>query len=447
MSDENQKTDFSVGLNIGATQTRIVVGVSQMEANELLSGFSGAHRYSHGDREASEADRHSNRSFHLLASAIAAHNGIKRGNLVDMESITQSVRDVVDEVERQSGLEINDVRMSLASTQAISENFTESIALKTTEIRESDREKLLAMAYAHGGQPGFERIATLIGHYIVDGRPGIVNPLGMYGNSLGGLFHRISIPDPEVQNFVRAVNHAGLHVESIGYESLSSAEAALDSDERDLGSICINFGAHLTHVVVYSSGSPIFSKDFAFGSHHITKDIAIGLRTTQTEAERIKRDFAHAYFNANDAHESFSVQTAEHLGGIRQFTRGQLMHIVEPRVREVFGIIHNELKRLKLNAFVSKGIVLTGGGSLLPGLCWVAEDVFGVSARVGYPLNISGVTEGLRSPLCTSTIGLLSPLFAPQESSSKQGWKITDGSLINWARSLLDKLKTSQEII
>lgn len=447
MSEEISKTDFCVGLNIGSCQTRIVVGNSHIDSNEMLAGFSAHSGFNNNYDGSLSKNHHSNRAFHILASAEAPHNGVRRGTLVDLESITQSIRDVVDEVERQSGLELETVRVGIASTNAISENFTESIALKSTEVRASDRDKLLALAKAHGSQPGFEQILTLTGHFIVDGRPGVLNPLGMFGNSLGGLFHRVSVPEADLQNMIRAVNNAGLHIESVGYESLATAEAVLDSDERDMGSVCINFGAHLTHVVVYSSGIPIFSKDFPFGAHHITKDISIGLRTTQTEAERIKRDFAHAYFSSQDAHETFSLQTAEHLGGDREFTRGQLMHIVEPRVREILNYICNELKRLKVTQFFSKGIILTGGGSLIPGLCWVAEDVFGVSARVGYPLNLTGVTEGLRSPLCTSTIGLLSPLFTSEESQSNQTWRRSEGGLFGWARSIWDKFKEPNEII
>lgn len=445
MSEAKSTTEFCVGLSIGSCQTRVVVGTAHIDSNEMLSGFS-SHGYEFGEDDENAHSRHSSRSYHILAAAEASHNGIRRGNLVDLESISQSIREAIDEVERQSGLEIENVRVGLASTNAVSENFTESLALKNSDVRESDRDKLLATAKAHGVQPGLEQIATLTGHYIVDGRPGITNPVGMYGNSLGGLFHRIAVPESELQNVIRAVNKAGLHVESVCFESLAAAESVLDSDEREMGSICINFGAHLTHVVVYSSGTPIFSKDFPFGSHHITKDIAIGLRTTQTEAERIKRNFAQAYFNPQEAHESFSVQTAEHLGGTRQFTRGQLMHIVEPRVREIFSFIHAELKKLKVTQFVSKGVVLTGGGSLLPGLCWVAEDIFGVSARVGYPLNLTGVTEGLRSPLCTSTIGLLSTLFEPEAETTKTLWKIPEGGVMGWARSFWDKLKEPNEI-
>lgn len=446
MTESKGKSDFSVGLNIGSSQSRIVVGMAHIDSNEMLSGFSAHGGYAFGEEEGPEQARHSSRSFHIVAAAEASHNGIRRGSMVDLESIAQSIREVVDEVERQSGLELDQVRVSLSSTSAMSENFTESLALKGSDVRESDRDRLLQMAKAHGVQPGLEQISTLTGHFIVDGRPGITNPVGMFGNSLGGLFHRIAVPEGDLQNIIRAVNKAGLHVESVGFESLAAAEAVLDSDEREMGSVCINFGAHLTHVVVYSSGTPIFSKDFPFGSHHITKDIAIGLRITQTEAERIKRDFAQAYFNPQDAHETFSVQTAEHLGGSRQFTRGQLMHIVEPRVREILSFIHTELRKLKVTQFISKGVVLTGGGSLLPGLCWVAEEVFGVSARVGYPLNLTGVTEGLRSPMCTSTIGLLSPLFQSEEEPSNGSWKNVRGGLMGWARSLFDKIREPNEI-
>jgi cell division protein FtsA len=122
------------------------------------------------------------------------------------------------------------------------------------------------------------------------------------------------------------------------------------------------------------------------------------------------------------------------------------MHIVEPRVREIFGFIHSELKRLKVTQFITKGVVLTGGGSLMPGLCWVAEDVFGTSARVGYPLNLTGVTEGLRSPLCTTTVGLLSPLFDSPEDQDSSSWRMPQGGLVAWARSVWDRLKEPNEI-
>jgi cell division protein FtsA len=446
MTDHNEQPKFNVGLNIGGSQTRIVVGHANLDSSDILSGFSQHGGYAFSDEENSSSSRHSNRSFHIFAAAQAPHNGIRRGTIVDLESISQSIQEAVDEVERQSGLELSSARVGFASTNAICENFTESIALKSTEVRATDRDKLLGLAKSHTLQAGFEQLATLTGHYIVDGRPGIVNPVGMYGNSLGALYHRIAAPDTELQNIIRAVNQAGLHVETVGFESLAAAESVLDSDERDMGSVCINFGAHLTHVVVYSSGTPIFCKDFPFGAHHITKDIAIGLRTTQTEAERIKRDFAHAYFNAQDAHEAFTVQTAEHLGGNRQFTRGQLMHIVEPRVREIFGYIQSELKRLKVTQFITKSVVLTGGGSLMPGLCWIAEDIFGISARVGYPLNLTGVTEGLRSPLCTTSVGLLSPLFDSAEEETASAWKMPQGGLVAWARSVWDRLKEPNEI-
>lgn len=446
MIDHNEPPKFNVGLNIGGSQTRIVVGHANLDKSDILAGFSQHGGYAFADEEDPAAGHHSNRSFHILAAAQTPHNGVKRGTIVDLESISQSIQEAVDEVERQSGLELSSARVSFSSVNALAENFAESIALKSTEVRALDRDKLLGLAKSHTLQAGFEQIATLTGHYIVDGRPGIVNPVGMYGNSLGALFHRIAAPEAELQNVIRAVNHAGLRVESVGFESLAAAESVLDFDEREMGSVCINFGTYLTHVVVYSSGTPIFSKDFPFGANHITKDISIGLRTTQTEAERIKRDFAQAYFNAQDAHESFTLQTAEHLGGQRQFTRGQLMHIVEPRVREIFGFIYSELKRLKVTQFITKGVVLTGGGSLMPGLCWVAEDVFGTSARVGYPLNLTGVTEGLRSPLCTTTVGLLSPLFDSPEDQETSSWKISQGGLMAWARSVWDRLKEPNEI-
>jgi cell division protein FtsA len=205
-------------------------------------------------------------------------------------------------------------------------------------------------------------------------------------------------------------------VESIVYESLASAEATLDKDERELGCACIAMGSNLTHVSIYNGGAPIFCKGYPFGSNHITKDLSIGLRTTQVEAERIKREHGQAVFALTGS------QDLVHIAAIngrpaRDISCGQVWQIVEPRVSEILTAIQEDLSKFELVAQLEKGVVLTGGGALMPGLCLATERIFGSQARTGTPTAMRGVIEGLRSPTRASVIGSLDPAFAPPEIS------------------------------
>jgi len=146
MSVQLEQPQFQVGLSIGSSQTRMVVGSASIENNDMLSGFSNHGGYAFADEDSHSYGHHSNRSFHIFAAAQCPHNGIRRGTIVDLESITASIREAVDDLERQTGFDISAVRLSFASVHALSENFTESLALKTTEVKASDSERLFQLA-------------------------------------------------------------------------------------------------------------------------------------------------------------------------------------------------------------------------------------------------------------------------------------------------------------
>jgi cell division protein FtsA len=195
------------------------------------------------------------------------------------------------------------------------------------------------------------------------------------------------------------------------FEPLAAAEGVLTFEEKEFGCVSISMGAFLTHVVVYIGGCPVFSKEYSLGSHYITKDLSIGLRTTQTEAERIKREFGKAIdLCGKDGVEKVDVLAVD-MGGMRQINKKEIYQIIEARVREIFHMVYIDLKKSKLLAKTSKGIVLSGGGSLLSGISLASEKTFGLHSRIGQPNQIFGATEGLKSPMWAASIGALSPLF------------------------------------
>ena len=378
----------------------------------------------------------------ILGATSVPCAGMRKGSMVSLEAVTNAVHDALDEVERQTGLEINDVRVATANPAAVSDNVREELALRSGEVRASDVGKLATHARAHKPGTGFDFVHLIPGDFLVDEKQGVVNPVGMFGQKLGCLHHRIQMPTCELKNLLRAFNAAGLKVSQFGYEPLTAAEGVLTADEKELGVLSINFGASLTHVAVYAGKVPVYCKDLPIASRHVTQDIAIGLRTTLVEAERIKREHGLAFLGGAGAYDPVEIQALERDAAPRVATRQEIARIVEARAREILMGVAAEVRKQKLAGALGKGVVLSGGGALLAGLVPLAESVLGLPCRLGLPLQPTGMTESLRTPSAATAFGLTAPLFASiqaQPAFLAKAPKEQSGFL-NRSKSLLSRL-------
>jgi cell division protein FtsA len=391
--------NICISLSLGSTHTSLIAASYEnktlpAQTHPLFSYVTEPHR------------------IQILGAARVSNNGaLRKGVVSSIDALTASILETIDEVERQSGIEIECVRICVAGTAAQFDNYLESCAIQGDEIKPFDLEKVSAAVRNQKPPVGYEFIHMIPGAYSVDGKHGIQDPVGMRGSVLSLLYHRVSYPQADLHNMMKACNQAGIRVQNFAFEPLAAAEGVLTQDEKEFGCISLSIGAQLTHAAVYLSNTPVYSKEYPIGSHHITKDLSIGLRTTQAEAEKIKKDLGKAIeISKKDFNEKIEISSID--GNTTRFvTRKEISQVIEPRVREILNTIYMDLKRSKLIAKTSKGIVLSGGGALLSGMALATEEVFSLHARVGMPVHITGAIEGLKSPLWASGVGALSPLF------------------------------------
>jgi cell division protein FtsA len=371
--------------------------------------------------------------------------GMRKGAMVNLEAVTNAIHDALDEVERQTGLEIDEVRVAAASLSAQCDNRSEELPLRSGEVKVSDVEKLATIVRAHRPQPGNDFVHLIPGEFHVDEKAGVVNPVGMFGSKLGSLHHRVQMPAAELKNLLRAFNNAGLKVARFGYEPLTAAEGVLTHDEKELGVASVNLGASLTHLAVYAGRVPLHCRDLPVASHHVTKDLAIGLRTTLVEAERLKREFGLAFIDGAGAFEPVEIQSIESgaAGTSRYVTRQEIARIVEARAREILTTLAAEIRRQNLGGSLGKGVVLSGGGALLAGLVPLAEGILKLPCRLGLPLQPIGITESLRTPSAATAFGLLAPVFASVQTQPDFLARESDrpGGFIKLSKSLFSRLK------
>jgi cell division protein FtsA len=327
-----------------------------------------------------------------------------------------------------AGCEISSVFAGIAGGHIKGFNSHGVIALKNREVGKRDIERVIDAARAVAIPMDREVIHTLPQEFIVDDQSGITDPTGMAGVRLEVKIHIVTGAVTSAQNIIKCANRAGLDVYDIILESLASSEAILNDEERNLGVALVDFGGGTTDLAIFSENSIKHTSVLTLGGDNLTNDIAVGIRTPFKEAEKIKIKYGCGLTSLIGQDETIKVPS---VGGRepRTMSRKILGEILEPRVEEIFSLIHHEMLRSGYDELVTSGIVVTGGSSLLPGVPEIVEQVFNMPARIGYPDNIGGLKEIVNSPMYATAVGLV--LYGAKERKRKKEFRIRDTNIFN----------------
>ncbi|MBI3793753.1 MAG: cell division protein FtsA [Nitrospinae bacterium] len=365
--------------------------------------------------------------------------GLNKGVVVNIESTVESIKSAVEEAELMAGVEVESAFVGIAGGHIKGFNSHGIIAVKNKEVTEMDKERVIEAAKAVAIPLDREVIHVIPQQFILDGQTGIKEPRGMSGVRLEARIHVITGAVTSAQNIVRSVNRAGLDVEDIIVEQLASAEAVLDSDEKDLGVALVDIGGGTADLALFAEDSVRYTSVIAIGGNHITSDLAIGLRTPQAEAEKIKRKYGCALSTMVKSGEQVEIPS---MGGRepRLISRNVLCEIIEPRVEEMFQMIHRDLESSGYLGVIPSGLVITGGTSILEGMPEVAERVFGLPVRRGNPKGVGGLVDVVNSPQYATAVGLL--LFGDRMRKTGNRKPIKGRNMFN---NISDKMKSWME--
>src|SRR5919205_241126 len=360
----------------------------------------------------------------------AEARGLRKGVVVDPEAAVDSITRAVEEAERMSGLEAEEVAINLSGSHIMSFNGQAIVAVsgrerdpvyesghgrrnihapvivagRDREITQDDVRRAVESASAIQLPAGREIVDRLPQEFIVD------DPVGMIGARLAVKVHIVTSPVTARQNVINAVNRAGLVVGEMVLEQLAAAEATLTDDDKEFGAALVDVGAETTGLVIYQRGAVQHTAVFALGGSHFTNDIAFGLRTPIPEAEKIKRAVGCASSSSLSEAARGELVEVPSVGGRppRQLSRQILCDILQPRAEEVLMHVADEIKDSGWSRQLSSGVVLSGGGALLDGMVEIAEQVFDAPVRIGYPERdrFGGLIEDIQSPAWAAAAGL-----------------------------------------
>lgn len=342
----------------------------------------------------------------IIGVGSAPSRGLRRGVVVNIDHTVASIRKAVEDAELMAGCQADTVYAGISGGHIKGINSHGVIAIKNREVTEVDVARVIDAARAVAIPQDREVIHILPQEFMVDDQEGIKEPIGMAGVRLEARVHIITGAVSAAQNIVRCAHRSGLKVHDMVLQQMAAAEAVLSPDEKELGVALVDIGGGTTDIAVFAEGSIQHTSVISVGGEQLTNDIAVGLRTPMVEAERIKKGFGCALGSMVDKDETVTVPG---VGGRqpRTLSRSVLADITEPRLEEIFGLVRRELERHNLLQSVASGMVLTGGSVAIEGVCELAEQIFDMPVRLGYPIGISGLVDVVNSPIYATGVGLV----------------------------------------
>ena len=406
------------GIDIGTSKVTTIIGQYQEEENK----------------------------FNIIAVSSIPAQGFRKGQIINIEQASNTITQSIESAERMAGFQINSAVVSLSAPHIESINSHGVIAISNpnNEISKEDIDRVIEAAKAISLPPGKEIIHIIPTKYTVDGQEGIIDPIGMNGVRLEIEAHIILASSPSLKNLKKCLEDIGIKINNLAFSGLTAARATLTDTEKELGVALVDLGGSITTITVFNEGAPIYSSVIPVGADNITNDLAIGLRFSLENAEKIKTKLSKIIKNkdfqdeieiskfgieSEDKNRKLSIQTA---------TNG----IIKPRLEEIFHLVYSQIEQAKLQHIIPAGIVLTGGGAQTVNVQEICEKIIPLPFRIASPPKIGGIVDDILNPAYSSTIGLL--IFSrennPNFSSAKKKIKINLGGLVGKFKKLIEPI-------
>ncbi|MEQ5776756.1 MULTISPECIES: cell division protein FtsA [unclassified Thalassospira] len=335
--------------------------------------------------------------------------GLQSGSIANLDAAQEVVLAAVNAAEKMAGQTIETVIVNLSGGRPESETHTIELPLGSRPIGNLEIRKLNDQKDALLRQAGDELIHTVPLGFRVDQSVGLGDPRGMYGSVVGLDLHFVRTQIAALRNLETLLARCHLEIEETVVTPLASGLSALTPDQRELGATVIDMGAGTTSVAVFHGGQVIYTASFPVGGAHVTRDIAYGLNTSLSHAERLKTLHGSALTSPSDDQEILAVPVIgdEDDANVNHVPRSMLINIIKPRLEETFELIRDQLEENGLSQIGGRSIMLTGGASQLNAIADLAGQMFERPATIATPHGVTGMAQATSGPAFSACAGLL----------------------------------------
>ncbi|HEY1264117.1 MAG TPA: cell division protein FtsA [Terriglobales bacterium] len=334
--------------------------------------------------------------------------GSRKGAIVDLDKAVASIQSAVEQAEDAAGAPVEHALLGIAGphVRGVNTHGGLSFGTRAREIAREEIRSAVDKARAIPLPADREIIHLLPQEFILDDQSGISDPLGMMAMRLEVRVHMVTAVSSASQNVITAVNRAGVHVDDTVFEALACADAVLRQDERELGVCLADLGAGSTNLIVFQQGAVAHTAVIPIGGDHFTGDLSVGLCTPAAEAEKIKKLYGHAIVTLIPEGNEVEVPSVGDRPS-RMVPQRLVGEILEPRARELFELLRDNLRHAGALERCMGGIVLSGGASRLPGMLDVGESTLRRPVRMSWPTPLAKMPSNLAEPEYATVLGMV----------------------------------------
>ncbi|MDP9159489.1 MAG: cell division protein FtsA [Acidobacteriota bacterium] len=339
---------------------------------------------------------------------LAESRGSRKGVIVDLEKAVKSIQKAVEQAEDAAGAPIEHALLGIAGAhiRGMNTHGGLSFGARSREIARDEIRLAVEKARAIPLPADREILHLLPQEFILDEQTGVHDPMGMLATRLEVRVHMVTAGTTATQNLVCAVNRAGVHVDDTVFEPLACADAVLRADERELGVCLADLGAGSTGLIVMQEGAVAHTGVIPIGGDHFTSDLSVGLCTPVAEAEKIKKIYGNAIVTLIPEGNEVEVPCVGDRPS-RLISQRMVGEILEPRARELFELLRDNLRHSGMLDRCAAGIVLSGGASRLPGILDIADSVLRRPVRLSWPMPLAKMPSTLAEPEYATVLGMV----------------------------------------
>ncbi|NVO23492.1 cell division protein FtsA [Donghicola mangrovi] len=355
--------------------------------------------------------------FRVVGAATTRSRGVRFGEIDAMAETERAIRTVVQAAQKMAGVRVDHVIATFSGARPRSYGLAGAVDLDGQQVTEEDIARVLASCEVPDYGSGREVLHAQPVNFALDHRSGMIDPRGQIGNTLSCDMHMLTIDASVIQNLAYCIKRCDLELAGFANSAYVSGTSALIEDEKELGAACIDMGGGTTGISIFMRKHMIYADTVRMGGDHVTSDISMGLSVPMSTAERIKTFYGGVYATGMDDRELIDLDgdSGDWEHDRRTVSRTELIGIMRPRVEEILEEVRARLDAAGFDHLPSQQIVLTGGGSQIPGLDGLASKILGQQVRLGRPLRVHGLPQAATGPGFASAVGLCCFAAHPQD--------------------------------
>lgn len=376
--------------------------------------FDGPERFKDSDGLGTMAGQS---AFRVIGAATTRSRGVRFGEIDTMHETERAIRTAVQAAQKMANVRVDHVIACFSGAKPRSYGLTGSVDLHDGQVGDNCVARVLASCDLPDYGAEREVLHAQPVNFAVDHRSGLRDPRGQAGNVLSTDLHMLTVDSAPIENLLYCIKRCDLEVAGISSSAYAAGISSLVEDEQELGAACIDLGGGSTGISIFIKRHMIYADTVRIGGDHVTSDISQGLQVPMSVAERIKTFYGGVVATGVDDREmiDLSSNTGDWEHDRRTVSRSDVIGVMRPRMEEILEEVRLCLDAAGFEHLPSQRIVLTGGGSQVPGLDGLATKILGQQVRLGRPLRVQGLPQAVTGPSFAAAVGTC--LFAahPQD--------------------------------